>query len=886
MSARAAAALLPGARLPGVVEWVAPLFTPTGYGDEARGFFKHLRRLGYPTKAAPVDTVLGFAEQVAAEDPSFFTDLVASMDLAPSTSRLAVLHLPATATFRPVTGASYTIARTMFETDGLHRTSVENLNTVDEVWVPSRFNLETFRAAGVRVPISVVGAGVDARRFHPGVKPLVVPGRRGTVFLSMFEWSHRKGWDVLLRAWSAAFRAEDDVTLVLRTYPRSAFESVGDAQAMAEQLVEEGIGSLGLSRGRLAPVVVLGSHLPPADVPRLLAAADCYVAPSRGEGWGRPQHEAMAVGRPVIATRWSANLEFMDDGNSLLLDVEQLVAVGEDMDVAHYRGQRWAEPSVEHLAKLLRSVTADPARARAIGARARADVERSWQWKSAAARAGDRLVEVAAALAQGEPPPAPDAPAADPTGPGALGSSRRGEPARSGSGTTPPPRSGPGALVLADAEELLADDRILSTFAHAARTRTDLALVVYGPGLDPTAFEGSLRELASRLQVDLDDGPRVIVILPPREEEDERSELAAKVAGRLSSRPGAGPLGPLALLRPGVPSDLLAVATTTGAPVARSVSGPPVTVLVPVYGHSVHLGECLDSVLAQTYEDLEIIVVDDCSTDGARRVARRYPALDERVRVVENDTNLGLVGNHRRCLALAGGEYVKFVHADDRLRPTAVERLVGAALSRPGVALATSAREAIDASGAPLGPVATTSRLADVDTVFSGRAVAELVLEHGVNFVGEPSTVLFRRDDMTPGQFSTYRGREYTSLLDVSSWISLCERGDVAYVAAPQSELRLHGAQFGKVLGGVVEHLEWLDLVADARDAGLLEDLGRFERALETLSSRLVQLAFESGGAPAEAVGEAVRGALARVAHARTGRPTGAASTPAAALAS
>ncbi|HVC25843.1 MAG TPA: glycosyltransferase [Acidimicrobiales bacterium] len=864
----AGASRLPGTHCPGVVDWIAPMFTPTGYGDEARGFAKHLRRLGYPLRAVPVDTVLGFAEQVAAEDPAFFTDLVASMDLAGAGPRVGVLHLPATAPFRPVSGADYTIARTMFETDGLHPSSVENLNTVDEVWVPSQFNLETFRAAGVRVPIAVVGAGVDARRFHPGLSPLPISGRRGTVFLSMFEWSHRKGWDVLLRSWSLAFGALDDATLVLRTYPRSMFENVGDAQRTAELMVDAGLASLGLDRSRLAPIVVLGAHLPPSDVPRLVAAADCYVAPSRGEGWGRPQHEAMATGRPVIATRWSANLEFMNDDNSLLVDVERMVPVDDDMDVAHYRGQHWAEPSAEHLARLLALVAADPARARSIGARARSDVERAWQWKTAAAHAGERLEAVVGALAAGEAVPPPDAQCA--VAPAALRTDPRPgrDPGAGGArvaGDTPAPSP---SLVLADARELLDDERILATYAAASSPDVDLALVVYGPGLDPVAYESSLRALASRCDVDLDGGPRVIAILPPSDGDAQREEIAAKVVGVLSGRGASGRFASLPALRVGVPGDLRAAAAPGSAgPAPRSVSGPLVSVLVPVHNHAEYLAQCLDSVLAQTYDNLEIVVVDDCSLDDARRVAERYARVDERVRLEPNRANLGLVGNHRRCLELATGEYVKFVHTDDRLRPTAVARLVAAATSRAGVSVATSARDVIDGAGRPLVPIASTSRLAEADTVFAGVMVADLVLEHGVNFVGEPSTAMFRRDAMRPEEFSTYRGQEFTSLLDVSTWIALLERGDVAYVAEPQSELRLHDGQYGRELGGVVEHLEWLELVGRAHDAGRLAEPERFARALEGLSARLVHMAFVARGTCAEEVGEAVREALERVAQ-------------------
>ena len=87
----------------------------------------------------------------------------------------------------------------MFETDSIPQDWVGRLNQMDEVWVPTAFNVETFAKAGVTVPIQVVPGGVDATLFRPALRPLRVPGARGTVFLSIFEWAFRKGWDVFSR---------------------------------------------------------------------------------------------------------------------------------------------------------------------------------------------------------------------------------------------------------------------------------------------------------------------------------------------------------------------------------------------------------------------------------------------------------------------------------------------------------------------------------------------------------------------------------------------------------------------------------------------------------------------------------------------------------------
>jgi tetratricopeptide (TPR) repeat protein len=115
---------------------------------------------------------------------------------------------------------------------------------------------------------------------------------------------------------------------------------------------------------------VLDRPLDSTDVPRLYRAADAFVLPSHGEGWGRPYMEAMAMGLPTIGTRWSGNLEFMHDDNSYLIDYELADAAADfGMD-----GQRWAEPSRDELRRAMRRLYEHPDEAAGTGARARADV--------------------------------------------------------------------------------------------------------------------------------------------------------------------------------------------------------------------------------------------------------------------------------------------------------------------------------------------------------------------------------------------------------------------------------------------------------------------------------------------------------------------------------
>ncbi len=370
----------------GSLLWCAPFLNHSGYGEEARGFLRGLSELGWHVVARSVGEASTSA--VASLRQPEGSQLRRALEESPVGPVTAVFHVPGYAV-GPVTGAARTIARTMFETDSLPRSWVERLNCMDEVWVPSSFNVETFCEAGVDVPIRVVPGGVDTDLWRPGLPALRVPGARGTVFLSVFAWSYRKAVDVLLRAWAEAFGPDDPVSLVLRCDPLPA--AAGRRAEKPEALLAQELDRLGLDRTTIAPIVVLGSPLSPGDMPRLMAAADVFVGVSRGEGWGRPLLEAMACGLPAIGTRWSGNLEFMTDENSLLVDVEHLVEIDERMEVEHFWGMRWAEPSAEHLSELLRRSANDADLRYRLGSRARADVVERWGWDRAAAVADARL---------------------------------------------------------------------------------------------------------------------------------------------------------------------------------------------------------------------------------------------------------------------------------------------------------------------------------------------------------------------------------------------------------------------------------------------------------------------------------------------------------------
>jgi len=108
----------------------------------------------------------------------------------------------------------------------------------------------------------------------------------------------------------------------------------------------------------------------------------------------------------------------------------------------------------------------------------------------------------------------------------------------------------------------------------------------------------------------------------------------------------------------------------------RMSNNPLVSILIPVYNRENMVATALSSAIAQTYPNIEIIVVDNCSTDRTYEVVQEYARRDQRIRCFRNDENVGPVRNWKKCLKYSRGEYVKILFSDDWLEPDAIERLL------------------------------------------------------------------------------------------------------------------------------------------------------------------------------------------------------------------
>jgi glycosyltransferase involved in cell wall biosynthesis len=238
-------------------------------------------------------------------------------------------------------------------------------------------------------------------------------------------------------------------------------------------------------------------------------------------------------------------------------------------------------------------------------------------------------------------------------------------------------------------------------------------------------------------------------------------------------------------------------ATRLGNADGRSSTGsddgpvaPKVSVCIPVYNSVDTIERGIESVLAQTYSNFECLVIDDHSTDGTAEVVAAF--TDPRVRLVRNDTNLGMVGNHNKCLRIARGDLIQFVGGDDWLLPQCLELLVPA-FESPTVGMAFARRrvettntwwkEHFEILDGPLQPLAPVN---------AGRDLVRKYLSAGGNGnpIGEPTTVMLRRETLVAAGGLP---PEVPQLSDIDTWLRVLCRSEAAFVEKELS-VRWHHA--------------------------------------------------------------------------------------------
>jgi glycosyltransferase involved in cell wall biosynthesis len=172
----------------------------------------------------------------------------------------------------------------------------------------------------------------------------------------------------------------------------------------------------------------------------------------------------------------------------------------------------------------------------------------------------------------------------------------------------------------------------------------------------------------------------------------------------------------------------------------NSASPPLVSIVTPVYNEEKYLAECIESILAQTYQHWDYTIVDNCSTDGSAEIARRYAAKDRRIRLWQNQQFLRAIPNCNVALRQISpaSKYCKIVLGDDWIFPECLQRMIGIAERHPSVGIV--------GAYALEGQQVTLMGLPYPSDIVCGHKICRKHLLEGLYVFGSPSSVLYRAD--------------------------------------------------------------------------------------------------------------------------------------------
>lgn len=257
---------------------------------------------------------------------------------------------------------------------------------LDEIWAASAFARDAIATAS-NIPVLCMPYAVSVPHTFPRWMTRGVFGLPPDAFCFLFAYD------------AYSYTTRKNPLAVVRAF-RRAFGDCSEAHLLVKVLHahhdEPGFHALRHATGGAANIRIMTSALSREEMYGLTALSDAYVSLHRSEGFGFPLAEAMAYGKPVIATDYSSNVDFMNDANSLLVDY-RLVPIERD-DGPYQRGAMWADADVEHAAACMRRLVDEPGLARRLGDQARADIERSLSDAAVGRRIRARLEEIAASL--------------------------------------------------------------------------------------------------------------------------------------------------------------------------------------------------------------------------------------------------------------------------------------------------------------------------------------------------------------------------------------------------------------------------------------------------------------------------------------------------------
>ena len=311
----------------------------SGFSQAAQGYIKAIDK----TKQFDIKIRI-FGDKpnrpsVSDDDYSYFMKMIKKND---DTDRILIYHCIPTIQKR-IKGYKKTVGFATYETHSPPENWIKILNNNDAIITPSKFNYKIFAHMPVKKPLYYIPHCINVKIYNMDVLPLYEYDKYTFLFLG--TWKERKGYKELIEAFLKEFSPEDNVQLIVKT----------DKIKRAREYVEKTKRQMGINKG-LAPILFENKVFDEKQMPKYLKSANCLVSSTKGEGFGLPGLQSMALGVPVIITNFAGCQDYANEKTATLLEPNGFVFRNNMDNIPQFKSKKWAFVEVDKIQKAMRYV--------------------------------------------------------------------------------------------------------------------------------------------------------------------------------------------------------------------------------------------------------------------------------------------------------------------------------------------------------------------------------------------------------------------------------------------------------------------------------------------------------------------------------------------------
>lgn len=312
----------------------------SGYGMAAQNMLKAIDQTGLFDIKIKIFGDKPSRPAISDADYSYFMKMVSKKDDFDS---ILIYHCIPTIQKR-IKGFKKTIGFAVFETYSPPENWISILNKNDAIIVPSKFNYKIFAHEKIKKPLYYIPHCLDMEdMYNMDVLPLYEYDRYTFLFMGILR--DRKGYKEQVEAWLKEFGPDDNVQLIIKT------DKIEKVKSYVEKIKKQ----IGINKG-FSPILFENKVFDEKVLPKYLKSMDCLVSPTKGEGFGLPGLQCMALGIPVIITNFSGCQDYANDKTATLLEPNGFVFRNNMDNIPQFKNKKWAFLEVNEIQKAMRYV--------------------------------------------------------------------------------------------------------------------------------------------------------------------------------------------------------------------------------------------------------------------------------------------------------------------------------------------------------------------------------------------------------------------------------------------------------------------------------------------------------------------------------------------------